>query len=168
LAGWAVAPVLAHLAGLAMAENRPERALHLAGAATGLRDKHRARLQPIDAARLDTVIEPARRALGEVDAAKAWADGSAMLFDAAVAYALESNSTRPAAAATGEVLTPRETEVAALLGRFATNREIAARLVISERTAKRHVENILLKLGVRSRAQVAEWAAARGVPPPAD
>ena len=52
-----------------------------------------------------------------------------------------------------------------LLARCATNRAIAAQLVISERTAKRHVENILLKLGLRSRAQVAEWARRRGVLP---
>jgi DNA-binding NarL/FixJ family response regulator len=67
---------------------------------------------------------------------------------------------RPAAS-----LTSRETEVVRLLGRFCTNREIAARLVISERTAKRHVENILLKLGLLSRAQVAEWARARQLVP---
>ena len=63
----------------------------------------------------------------------------------------------------GVRLTSRETEVVALLARFATNREIADQLVISESTAKRHVENILLKLGLRSRLQVAEWAAERGI-----
>ena len=60
-------------------------------------------------------------------------------------------------------LTPREIEVTALLARFATNREIAAELVISEGTAKRHVENILVKLGLRSRTQVADWASEQGV-----
>src|SRR6266542_1277026 len=82
------------------------------------------------------------------------------LFRSGCGYALESTPT--AAVVTGVRLTPRETEVAALLVRFATNREIADQLVISESTAKRHVENILLKLGLRSRVQVAEWATKRG------
>ncbi len=164
LVGWGIAPALAHLAGLAMAEDQPVRAIRLAGAATGLREKHQARLLPIDAARLETVIEPARCALGEVGAANAWADGRAMTTDQAVAYALESTPTQTAVAASVS-LTPREIEVTALLARFATNREIAAQLVISEGTAKRHVENILVKLGLRSRTQVADWASEQGVLP---
>ena len=58
-------------------------------------------------------------------------------------------------------LTPREREVAALVADGMTNREIAERLVISERTAEYHVEQIRNKLGVRSRAQVAAWMSAR-------
>lgn len=54
-------------------------------------------------------------------------------------------------------LTAREREVAALVADGMTNREIAERLVISERTAEYHVEQIRNKLGVRSRAQVAAW-----------
>jgi DNA-binding NarL/FixJ family response regulator len=67
----------------------------------------------------------------------------------------------PAHAAGGvppDPLTPREWEVAALVARGLGNRAIAAELVISERTAERHVENIRNKLGVNSRAQVAVWA----------
>jgi DNA-binding NarL/FixJ family response regulator len=45
-----------------------------------------------------------------------------------------------------------------LIVRGRTNRQIAASLVISERTAARHVENILGKLQLASRAQVAVWA----------
>jgi len=54
-------------------------------------------------------------------------------------------------------LTRRETEVAALVAEGLSNRDIAARLVISPRTAEVHVERILVKLGFRSRAQVAPW-----------
>ena len=43
-----------------------------------------------------------------------------------------------------------------------TGREIAARLVISPRTAESHVEQILTRLGFRSRAQIAAWTAAQG------
>ena len=57
-----------------------------------------------------------------------------------------------------DVLTPREREVVALLARSLTNRQIADDLVISEATVKRHVENILQKLALRSRSEVAVWA----------
>jgi CRP-like cAMP-binding protein len=59
-------------------------------------------------------------------------------------------------------LTPREREVATLIAKGLTNREIAAGLVVTERTAATHVEHILSKLGLRSRAQVAAWAAEQG------
>jgi DNA-binding NarL/FixJ family response regulator len=55
------------------------------------------------------------------------------------------------------VLTQREREVLALVGQGMSNKEIAARLVISPRTAEAHVEHILAKLGFTSRAQVAVW-----------
>jgi DNA-binding CsgD family transcriptional regulator len=58
-------------------------------------------------------------------------------------------------------LSPREAEVAELVARGLTNRQIAQRLVVSERTAGNHVAHILTKLGFTSRSQVAAWAAAR-------
>jgi non-specific serine/threonine protein kinase len=54
-------------------------------------------------------------------------------------------------------LTRRETEVAALVAEGLSNREIANRLVISQRTAEGHVERVLVKLGFKSRSQVAAW-----------
>jgi len=57
------------------------------------------------------------------------------------------------------VLTRREREVAALVGAGLSNKEIAAKLVISVRTAEAHVEHILSKLGFTTRAQVAHWIA---------
>jgi non-specific serine/threonine protein kinase len=58
----------------------------------------------------------------------------------------------PAAA---EPLTAREREVAVLVALGQTNREIAARLVVTLRTAESHVERIFAKLGVHSRVQLA-------------
>lgn len=66
----------------------------------------------------------------------------------------------PAARRAG-ALTARQLEVAALIADGRTNREIAARLGIEERSAEGHVERILLRLGVRSRAQIAAWHATR-------
>jgi non-specific serine/threonine protein kinase len=56
-----------------------------------------------------------------------------------------------------------EREVACLVAQGLTNRDIAARLVIAERTAEGHVQSILNKLGVNSRAQIAAWAVAYGL-----
>lgn len=55
-------------------------------------------------------------------------------------------------------ITPREREVIALVAAGHSNREIAQQLVISERTARTHVSNILGKLGLSSRTQAAIWA----------
>ncbi|HEX6511246.1 MAG TPA: helix-turn-helix transcriptional regulator, partial [Chloroflexota bacterium] len=57
----------------------------------------------------------------------------------------------------------RECEVAALLAHGLTNPQIAEQLVVSRGTVKRHIENILTKLGLDSRAQVAAWAAQQGL-----
>ena len=54
-------------------------------------------------------------------------------------------------------LSPRERQIAALVADGLSNREIAARLVISERTAQNHVQHILGKLGFVNRAQIAAW-----------
>ncbi len=101
---------------------------------------------------------------------EAFAEGASYSFDEAVALALgedrdaqgsEAATTpgrRPGHEASGG-LTPREREIAGLLGEALTNREIAARLVISQRTVETHVDHILAKLGLTSRAQVASWVA---------
>jgi DNA-binding CsgD family transcriptional regulator len=67
---------------------------------------------------------------------------------------------------TGDGLTERELEVLRLLADGLSNRAIGARLVISEKTANRHVSNIFAKLGVHSRAQAARLAAERGITAP--
>lgn len=57
-----------------------------------------------------------------------------------------------------QLLTPRQREVAALIALGLTNREIASRLMVTERTAEGHVQSILNKLAFYSRARIAAWA----------
>jgi predicted ATPase/DNA-binding CsgD family transcriptional regulator len=57
----------------------------------------------------------------------------------------------------GEVLTTRERQIAVLVARGLSNREIAARLVISKRTVDAHVNHIFAKLGISSRVQLTIW-----------
>ena len=113
----------------------------------------------------------ARRALGTKAFDAAFAAGARMGFDDAVALALGRQALGAHAAATEAAsaptigsgalgLTARELEVARLVASGLTNRQIAAALVISQRTAEGHVEHILTKLGFGSRAQIATWVTA--------
>jgi DNA-binding CsgD family transcriptional regulator len=69
----------------------------------------------------------------------------------------------PAPRSTG-LLTARESEVAALVAEGLTNGQLAARLYISPKTASVHVSNILAKLGLSTRAEVAAWETRRHLP----
>jgi predicted ATPase/DNA-binding CsgD family transcriptional regulator len=106
----------------------------------------------------------ARKALGEAAFARAYEAGLGMGFDSAVAYALGTPtgkaSATTATAAASTVLSRRELDVARLVARGLTNKQIAATLVISQRTAEGHVEHVLTKLGFTSRAQIAAWVTA--------
>jgi DNA-binding CsgD family transcriptional regulator len=77
---------------------------------------------------------------------------------ASLARRLEGSSTRPDGDLTG-----REREVAALLADGLTNGQLAERLFISPKTAAVHVSNILAKLGLSSRAEIAAWAVRHGI-----
>ncbi|WEO99903.1 helix-turn-helix transcriptional regulator [Streptomyces sp. FXJ1.172] len=67
-----------------------------------------------------------------------------------MAYVLDDGAGVPG-------LTRRESQVAQLVAEGLTNKDIAARLTIAQRTAENHVERILDKLGFTSRTQLAVW-----------
>jgi DNA-binding CsgD family transcriptional regulator len=71
------------------------------------------------------------------------------------------DAVAPSLAAPRGPLSARESEVAALVAEGLSNRQIAARLFVSERTAQNHVQHILTKLGFSSRSQIATWYTAR-------
>ena len=101
-----------------------------------------------------------RAALGKRDLATASRQGRHPTVEAAIASILDGAATAPPSPA--GPLTVREREIAALVADGLSNRAIAARLVISQRTVDGHVERILAKLGFASRAQVAAWAVVEG------
>jgi DNA-binding CsgD family transcriptional regulator len=70
---------------------------------------------------------------------------------------------RRAANARFDGLTERERQVAALIAEGQSNRAIAGALVLSERTVATHVSNILAKLDMTTRAQIAAWASEKGL-----
>jgi predicted ATPase/DNA-binding CsgD family transcriptional regulator len=171
----AVARALEVFASLAAREGQAGVAVQLTAAAGGLRDA--AGFPPPPPARTQRVLTTAR-SLGEATVARLWAQGRAMTADAAVAAALtapvpagarQESGREPAA--TPELpplagLTPRESEIVALIVAGRSNKGIADALVISPATAARHVANILAKLGFTSRAQIAAWAAGSGLRQP--
>jgi DNA-binding CsgD family transcriptional regulator len=80
---------------------------------------------------------------------------------AAYAQPLADLLARLEGSAPAGLLSAREDEVARLVAEGLTNREIAARLFISERTAQNHVQHILAKLDFTGRAQIATWVTAQ-------
>ena len=174
------------LARLSATEGKPAVSVQLAGAMTALRAQ--AHLPPVRGARTQRFLDAAAD-LGEHAVRRLWAQGEAMTPAEAVRLALGSDAgvpaadetaSAPATAATAATATParlspaaggpasaltqREHEVVALLAVGLSNRDIAAKLVISPATAARHVANILAKLGFSSRSQVAAWAAGQLAP----
>ncbi len=156
------------LAWIAASGRQYERAAVLLGAAAGLWQSMGTTLdgnQPMAGHQRDCERQ-ARQALGETAFQAACQRGRELPAADVLAYALQQLPDKPPkkppapAVSDGAPLTPRELQVARLVAGGRSNKQIAAELVISQRTAEGHVERILAKLGFTSRAQVAAWVAA--------
>ena len=77
-----------------------------------------------------------------------------------VPFSARISQLRAGLGVTGSPLSPREVEVARLVARGLTNKQIGEALFVSERTAENHVQHILVKLGFSNRSQIAAWSAA--------
>jgi non-specific serine/threonine protein kinase len=152
-----IAHLLESLAAVAAAVGDDERAARLAGAAAAI-------FEAAGAGRPDTtlfhapVVEAWRSAVATKQGKRAWSEGHRMSSRAAIDYALGLKAPTPASPpGAPQPLTKRQLEVARLVASGLTNREIAASLHISERTADGHLEQIRNKLGFSSRVHIAAW-----------
>jgi non-specific serine/threonine protein kinase len=174
------ADCLAGMAAVAGAHGDAVRGARLCGAAEALHEAAGASAPPGERALVERDVAAIRAQLSAPVFRVAWEQGRALSLEQAVeeALALPAQAAEqphqaaapvraPAAPHRTSPLTRREWEVAALLAEGASNREIAARLVITERTAANHVQNILDKLELHSRGQIAAWARYEAPRPPA-
>jgi DNA-binding CsgD family transcriptional regulator len=151
------------LACISAAEGAAELAAKLFGAGEALHEAVGHVQLPEEAALREPYLATVRSQLDEASWGAAWAQGRAMSMDQAIDYALsEERPIPPTSPAPGQPsadeaphLTRREREVAALVARGFTSRQIASKLVLSERTVDNHVANILRKFSLHSREQIA-------------
>ncbi len=151
-----------------LAECAPEQAARLTGLAEGVRDTAALSAAPVELRRLEEAFAGIRRRIGAAAASAHRLDGRArslgvsipLLSDELAAAEAVSRTTaevRVPAVARRSGLTRREQEVAVLVARGLDSRHIAHELVIAEGTVRIHVEHILAKLELHSRAQLAAW-----------
>ena len=150
------------LGAVLLAEDQPEAALSaLRQALSGWHELGAV----YDAARTQMLVAAACRTVGDDDGAQMELTGAIQVFD-------RLNAVRDAAAARAELrhasppasgLTSREEEVLALIAKGLSNRQIAERLVVSEKTVATHVGHILTKLGLPSRAAATAYAYEHGL-----
>jgi DNA-binding NarL/FixJ family response regulator len=146
-----------------LAQGRPAEALPV------LRDACRRWLEldaPYDGARVRVLLARAYTGLHDADAAALELDAAAAVFDALGAgfdarmlARLRGGPESPGG------LTAREAEVLTYVAAGRSNRDIAASLVISEKTVARHLSNIFTKISVSSRTEAAAYAYTHGLAP---
>lgn len=152
-----IAESLEAAAGALAALGQPEHAWKLVGAATALRAEIGAPRSPAEQADLERRLAPAHPVFTEEAVATAVAEGQALTREEAIALALVAGEGGdvPKAAQCSTHLTEREQEVLRLVEQGKTNKQIAAILGISEKTIKRHIENILTRFAVHNRTAAA-------------
>jgi DNA-binding CsgD family transcriptional regulator len=188
-----IAEGLSGLAEIASLTGQPERAARLCGAVEALREASHTRLSPPRRAAYDRIVEGIRTHLDDTAFVVALAQGRAMELTQAIAFAIETKDTPPAATARPQAseveapsdlppgapsqplsprralqqqfggLTAREREVARLVAQGKSNRAIADELVFGVSTVEAHISHIFIKLGFSSRAQIAAWAVDKGL-----
>ena len=152
--------VLAGLSWQAASSGQARLAARLLGAAQTIGAGAGARIVGPHAPFQTQAKEAATRALGAAKFEAEFEAGKRLDRQAAVRLALGESEQSEAAAFSGTDAGPlakREVEVAGLVAEGLSNKQIAARLFISERTVATHVGHILNKLGFNSRAQIAGW-----------
>jgi non-specific serine/threonine protein kinase len=118
---------------------------------------------PVETSFYEPYFQAAFAQLGKAAWETAWSEGKAMAMEEAMEYALSEEdlsiplAPEQRAGKESTPLTRREQEVARLVARGLTNRQVAAQLSISEHTVATHIAKILKKLGLNSRSQFGAW-----------
>jgi predicted ATPase/DNA-binding CsgD family transcriptional regulator len=161
---WMVPLGLAGFAGHAAKTGRPRLALKLSGAADAYQEANEFSMPAPIREMVDRWLSPVHRSLGPA-AARLIAAGRRLGPEEAVSLALANEPEDAAGPGPRRTLTRREREVAVLVARGLTNRDIAAELFLSVRTVEVHVDHIFSKLGFHTRTQLAAWAYEEGLLP---
>ena len=168
-----IAECLAGVGAAILGLGHPRQAVCLFGASGALLASIGSAPWPTNVADVQVAHARARTQLTEQTWMQALEEGRGMGSERAIGYARERAKEHLAQAAlsapaahsrlAGRSLTAREREIALLLARGYSNRQLAEALIITEQTAETHVKRILGKLELRSRHQVTEWASRTGL-----
>jgi len=154
-----ISDILECLAVLAGDAGSHRDAARLFGAAHGIRLRiGEVRFKVWDAS-CEAWVAVLRDALDERDFDSAWAEGSALSIDEAIAYAQRGRGRRKRPTSGWASLTPTERDVVRLVGNGLCNKDIAARLFVSPRTVQTHLTHVYTKLDLSSRVQLVQEAA---------
>ena len=160
-----VAECVMGLGSVAVRCDQPALAARLFGAAEAALERLGSTFSPTNRTEYERVVQALRATLGSDVMHATWQAGRALDPRGALLIARELESVaKPARGVAGVAdLTARELEVARLVARGLSNRQVAEELVITEKTAANHLQHVLDKLDLRSRSLLAARAAELGL-----
>jgi DNA-binding CsgD family transcriptional regulator len=150
-------PIALALQGGIVGRRDTRRGLRIVAAASAIRARAGGEFAPIFRERVDRGKSVGEATLGD-EASAVWAEGSGLSVDEAIALAFGTGEARTSRRAG---LSEREAEVARLVAKGFSNKQIASKLQLSVRTIEDHVRHALAKTGLENRTQLATWVSER-------